>query len=278
MRICLGLLLVVVSMGDVLLGQRPRFLSIITMADYYRPEFLRPNNDDAQVWFVGEELVVEWELFNGGAQSFRTVIPTGGVAALLNVRALQAPAATPRLSLAAVSFSRRLNDRTSRGEAPTGVLELMDGEAIYLRATLHGLSAPGLYEIQIRPAFDGPYSVNDRVKLELRAPATKAERAEEALRRVARAFDSGNCNLARSESARLLTIHPYSSGSYRYQAECARREGRRADAAAAYSQARDMLDQRLDDLLIENKPGEIKRRSDEFAAAAIELARQPDAR
>jgi hypothetical protein len=236
---------------------------------------VRPTESDRPVWFVGQDIVIDWELYNGKAEAFEVAIPSGGAASLLGVTVIQTPVAGVQPQIEPISFTSRLKNAPLPSVMPVGTFHMASEQVIYLRARLRGADAPGDYEIQLRPAFAGPHAVIDRIKFERRVATSRADLAEVAFRRVARAFSGDDCRLASVEIVRLLSVHPYSSSAYYYQAECARRDGRREDAMAAYAQARDMLEQRLDDLLIANKPDEVKSRADGFAQAATGVWRVP---
>jgi hypothetical protein len=256
-------------------GSRQRVRSGVTLADYYRPEYIRPRDESTRyVLLRGEATELEWELYNPGTEEFRVGIPTGGFADLLQVTAREAPTEGKRSELTALSLIRRSPTGTGPEPLPVDELRLGPQEAIYARFRLEGVSAPGMYDLRIVPRIEGALAVAANVRFEYRVPATRAERAEYLLRRMARALGDDDCMTAQDEEARLLLVHPGSSAAFHARAECSKRRGDRAGASQAYAQARDALDQGLDDLLIAHKtPREIQDLSNRFGSAATAVQR-----
>jgi DNA-binding SARP family transcriptional activator len=79
------------------------------------------------------------------------------------------------------------------------------------------------------------------IRFEIRSVSDRVSRAEIVYRRMAVALESGDCARVRSESARLLELHPFSSAVHQAWAECAERAGRNREAVAEYDRARELL-------------------------------------
>ena len=245
----------------------PRFASGVTVAvhDPFSFEYIRPSREDVpKVALVGEEVAIQWELFNGFGDPFEAPIPNRRFVDFLRITAVESPVEVERLSLRLAAFERR-RERVVRSPAdpPSVALRLDGGEAIYARATILGLSQPGVYKLRIGPAFEGPHNMTDVVEFELRALTGRAERAEFYIHRLWNAQELGtSCARIRSEIDALLAVHEHAVAAYEHLGSCAANEGRIPEALSAFSRALELLDQGLDDLFIDShRPGQVERRA-----------------
>jgi hypothetical protein len=250
-------------------GRVPRFETVVTVGvhDPLSFEYIQPAREDIpKVALAGEDVVIYWQLFNGFDKPFEIPIPNGRLVDLLGISAVESPVDVAGLGLRFVGFDR-IHDygrtATSPAKPPTATFRLAGGEAIYLRASLLGLSRPGFYRLRVGPAFEGPMIVTNVVEFELRALTGRAERAEFYLHRLWDRRELGaGCRRVKPAIDTLLAVYPHSTAAYEELGACAVNERRISKALSAYSRALGLLDQRLDDLFIgTHRPDQVEQRA-----------------
>lgn len=239
-------------------------VSVVIVHGINTSEFTRPlRNDATSVFFVGEDIVVEWQV-GTGIPALELEIPSGRLADLLDVALLESPpgAVVPRL--VGTRFARNRGAGQVPEPLPAGkVFRLRPGELVSLFMKMDDVTVPGFYRLRVRPAFAGVNSLKETVQFALRPVTSRAERVELAFRSVARALQEGDCRRLRRAVQLFLTIHRFSATAHQYVGECAVKERNRKEAIAAFDRARELLDNERDDLLIENYGSEaVQKRAD----------------
>jgi len=203
------------------------------------------------VFFPGDQIQLVLEFFNGSQRAASYPITDGRLSNLFSTTVITAPVGDLRPRLVVSQFaSGPGGGRVRRTTPPRSSLDIPPGNMVEIRATLEGVVAPGVYEIEIVPAVGQALINSGAIRVEIRSPSDRAARAEILYRRMVVAVSSGDCKRALSESRRLLSLHPNSSAAHQIRAECAARAGRNTEAVAEYGRARDLLVRGLDDLFL----------------------------
>lgn len=247
------------------------FLYGVRVAEYVAdPVYVATPREPARyLFFQGERIELALELFNRGSETHTYQIPPGGVVDLFAVSVLAAPVkdARPRIMLSQYWIKSGGSLRSAR--FPISSLDVTAQEGVEFRGRLENLTLPGVYEVQIVPAFKEAGVNTGVVRFELRPVADRAARVEVARRRMWEAKGAGDCKQAELAAKRLLELHQSASEAYRLRAECAEQSGRKEEAVADFNRARELLLVGLDDLFLANaNPEHVKKWVDGLASRA----------
>lgn len=234
-----------------------------------------PAGSARYVFFPGDQIQLVLEFFNGGQRGASFPITDGGLSGFFSTTALTAPVRELRPRLVVSQFASGPGRAVQPKTPPDSSLDIPPGNMVEIRATLEGVMAPGMYEIQIVPAVGQALINSGVIRFEIRPPSDRAARAEILYRRMVVAVESGDCDSALSESGRLLGLHPNSSAAHQIRGECADRAGRNIEAVAEYGRARDLLVLGLDDLFLAHADAQrVKAWIDDLSDAAASVGQQ----
>jgi hypothetical protein len=151
-----------------------------------------------------------------------------------------------------------------RGSAVwTGVLEAPGG------------AQPGVYELQIVPAFAGEAGeplnpLGTIIRFEVRDVGSDQDRIELARRRMMHAYITGGDVEAAAAADSLIALYPQSALAYQVKGEIAKRAGRRPEASAAMQQALSLIVSGRDALYLRNVPARDVDRNVQGLAQAVQ--------
>jgi hypothetical protein len=237
-----------------------------------------PAGSARYVFFPGDQIQLVLEFFNGSQRGASYPITGRRLGGLFATTVLSAPVRDLRPRLVVSQFASGPGRMVQPTTPPDSTLDIPPGNMVEIRATLEGAVAPGVYEIQIVPAVGQTLINSGVIRFEIRRPSDRAARAEMLYRRMVVAVESGDCDKALSESGRLLGLHPNSSAAHQIRGECAERAGRKIEAVAEFTRARDLLVLGLDDLFLAHADAQrVKAWIDDLseAASAVGQPRTP---